>query len=156
MQSNKQNQIVDLTFSFSLKLIKYCTILNLERKYQISNQLFKSGTSTGANVREAQNAESLADFIHKIKSLQKKQMKPIIGYNYVKNQKDILIRVSYVQKLIPFKKYCFRIFYSYIIIITAVIFVIDKNTSFSVTKILNIKTRYIMMPFRFIFHNYQI
>ena len=106
MQSNKQNQIVDLTFSFSLKLIKYCTILNLERKYQISNQLFKSGTSTGANVREAQNAESLADFIHKIKSLQKKQMKPIIGYNYVKNQKDILIRVSYVQKLIQFKKYC--------------------------------------------------
>lgn len=67
MQTNKQNQIVDLTFSFSLKIIKYCAILNLERKYQISNQLFKSGTSTGANVREAQNAESLSDFIHKIK-----------------------------------------------------------------------------------------
>ena len=33
----------------------------------ISRQLLKSGTSIGANVHEAQNAESKADFIHKIK-----------------------------------------------------------------------------------------
>ena len=33
----------------------------------MSNQLFRSGTSVGANVREAQNAESKADFIHKMK-----------------------------------------------------------------------------------------
>lgn len=33
----------------------------------IANQLLKSGTSIGANVREAQNAESKADFIHKMK-----------------------------------------------------------------------------------------
>jgi four helix bundle protein len=31
------------------------------------NQLLKSGTSIGANIREAQNAESKADFIHKFK-----------------------------------------------------------------------------------------
>ena len=37
------------------------------RKYVISNQLLKSGTSVGANVREAQNCESKADFIHKFK-----------------------------------------------------------------------------------------
>jgi four helix bundle protein len=33
----------------------------------IANQLLKSGTSIGANLHEAQNAESRADFIHKIK-----------------------------------------------------------------------------------------
>ena len=33
----------------------------------LSNQLFRSGTSIGANAREAQNAESKADFIHKLK-----------------------------------------------------------------------------------------
>jgi four helix bundle protein len=33
----------------------------------LSNQLFRSGTSIGANVMEAQNAESKRDFIHKMK-----------------------------------------------------------------------------------------
>ncbi len=33
----------------------------------MASQLFKSGTSIGANTREAQNAESTADFIHKFK-----------------------------------------------------------------------------------------
>ena len=33
----------------------------------MANQLFRSGTSIGANVKEAQNAESKADFIHKMK-----------------------------------------------------------------------------------------
>jgi four helix bundle protein len=37
------------------------------KKYNLANQLFKSGTSIGANVQEAQAAESKADFIHKPK-----------------------------------------------------------------------------------------
>jgi four helix bundle protein len=37
------------------------------KKYNLAKQLFKSGTSIGANVREAQDAESKADFIHKMK-----------------------------------------------------------------------------------------
>jgi four helix bundle protein len=37
------------------------------KKFALSNQLFRSGTSIGANAREAQNAESKADFIHKFK-----------------------------------------------------------------------------------------
>jgi four helix bundle protein len=39
----------------------------LERKFVIASQILKSGTSIGANVSEAQNAESKADFIHKVK-----------------------------------------------------------------------------------------
>ena len=67
MQTNKPNLIVDLTFEFSLKIIEYTELLEAKRKFNIANQLFRSGTSIGANVREAQNAESKADFIHKIK-----------------------------------------------------------------------------------------
>ena len=67
MQSGKENIIMDLTFEFSLMIIAYAEILEKQRKFQISNQIIRSGTSIGANVREAQNAESRADFIHKMK-----------------------------------------------------------------------------------------
>lgn len=68
MQTNKQNNlIVELSFEFALKIIRYAELLEADRKYIIARQLLKSGTSIGANVREAQNAESKADFIHKLK-----------------------------------------------------------------------------------------
>jgi len=67
MRNDKSNLIVDLTLDFSLAIIEYCEILEEKRKFVISRQLLKSGTSIGANVREAQNAESDADFIHKLK-----------------------------------------------------------------------------------------
>jgi four helix bundle protein len=67
MQQNKENIIVVLTFEFALHIIKYCELLENEHKYVIARQLLKSGTSIGANVREAQNAESKLDFIHKMK-----------------------------------------------------------------------------------------
>lgn len=63
----KDNLIVKLTFKFALKIIKYCEELEKIKKYQIANQLLKSGTSIGANVWEAQNAESPKDFLHKFK-----------------------------------------------------------------------------------------
>lgn len=68
MQTNKPgNLIVDLSFEFALKIIKYVELLEKDHKYVIARQLLKSGTSIGANVREAQNAESKTDFIHKFK-----------------------------------------------------------------------------------------
>jgi four helix bundle protein len=63
----KENVIINLTFEFALKIIEFCDKLDGLRKYKLSEQLFKSGTSIGANAREAQNAESKADFIHKFK-----------------------------------------------------------------------------------------
>lgn len=63
----KENVIVNLTFEFALDIIKYCEVLQEDKKFVIANQLLKSGTSIGANIREAQNAESKADFIHKFK-----------------------------------------------------------------------------------------
>ena len=50
-----------------MKIVLYCELLEDKKKFVLSRQLLRSGTSIGANVREAQNAESKADFIHKIK-----------------------------------------------------------------------------------------
>ena len=63
----KENLIVRMTFNFALEIVKLVELLESKRKYAVANQLIRSGTSIGANVREAQNAESKADFIHKIK-----------------------------------------------------------------------------------------
>ncbi len=63
----KDNLIIKLTLEFSILIVEYCEDLEVKRKYVISKQLLKSGTSIGANTREAQNAESKADFIHKLK-----------------------------------------------------------------------------------------
>ena len=61
------NRIVDLSFDFALKIIVFTEFLEENRKYIVAKQLIKSGTSIGANVSEAQNCESKADFIHKLK-----------------------------------------------------------------------------------------
>lgn len=63
----RNNVIVDKSFRFALKIAASCELLDEHRKYVISNQLLKSGTSIGASIREAQGAESKADFIHKLK-----------------------------------------------------------------------------------------
>ena len=63
----EQNAIVKLSFDFSLKVIAYCEQLEVIRKFVITNQLLRAGTSICANAIEAQNAESKADFIHKMK-----------------------------------------------------------------------------------------
>lgn len=65
--NDKPNLIVDLTFNFSIKIIDFTEKLEVKRKFNMANQLFRSGTSIGANVREAQGAESKVDFRHKCK-----------------------------------------------------------------------------------------
>lgn len=67
MRDDKENIIVERSFKFALKIVLYCETLEENKKFVISRQLLRSGTSIGANVREAQNAESKADFIHKMK-----------------------------------------------------------------------------------------
>ena len=63
----KKNDLLDLTFEFALEIIEYTELLESLKKYVLARQLMKSGTSIGANSREAQSAESLVDFIHKLK-----------------------------------------------------------------------------------------
>ncbi len=63
----KDNLIVQLTFDFALSAVSFCAVLDSLRKWSLSNQLLRASLSIGANVKEAQNAESKADFVHKMK-----------------------------------------------------------------------------------------
>ena len=63
----QKNVIVEKSLDFGVEVVKFCEILDAKRKYVVSKQLLRSGTSIGANVFEAQHAESNADFIHKMK-----------------------------------------------------------------------------------------
>ena len=67
LQKNDSNPIVSMSFKFSINIIKFIDAQTWGNKFVISNQLLKSATSIGANIREAQNAESRNDFIHKFK-----------------------------------------------------------------------------------------
>ncbi len=63
----KENIILKLTFEFAVEIVRFTEGLSKNRKFVIGDQLLKSGTSIGANVKESQNAESKKDFIHKLK-----------------------------------------------------------------------------------------
>lgn len=67
MRDDRENPIVNKSFQFAVEIVEFCDLLYECKKYVIGQQLLKSGTSIGANIREAQNAESKADFMHKMK-----------------------------------------------------------------------------------------
>ena len=67
MRNDKENLIVNLTFDYALKIIAFSEEIRQTNRFEMASQIFRSGTSIGANIREAQNAESKADFIHKFK-----------------------------------------------------------------------------------------
>jgi len=67
MKRETGNAIVDLSLEYALAIIEFSEKLEETRKYVIAKQLLKAGTSIGANIWESQNAESKADFIHKLK-----------------------------------------------------------------------------------------
>jgi len=71
MQSG-DNIIKRKSFSFAVRVVNLCKLLQAERKeFVMSKQLLRSGTSIGANIREALNAQSKPDFIHKLSISQK-------------------------------------------------------------------------------------
>jgi len=56
--------LIDKSMAFALRIIKVCNEVKREKKESIlTNQLVRSGTSIGANIREAFFAHSKADFI---------------------------------------------------------------------------------------------
>jgi len=62
----KGNLIQDRSFEFALEVIKLYKLLQQEKEYVISRQLLRSGTSIGANVTEAEAAQSKKDFLSKM------------------------------------------------------------------------------------------
>ena len=63
----KENVILNFSFDFVLDVISYCELLEENKRFVISHQLLKSGTSIGENIRDTKGAESKNDFIHKLK-----------------------------------------------------------------------------------------
>jgi four helix bundle protein len=62
-----ENAIRDKSFSFALRVVKCYKYLQAERKeFVLSKQFLRSGTAIGALVKEAEQAQSKADFIHKL------------------------------------------------------------------------------------------
>lgn len=62
-----KNELEKRTFQFALQIIRYVGSLPRSTAgWEIGRQLLRSGTSIGANYREAQRAESRADFAHKV------------------------------------------------------------------------------------------
>lgn len=63
--------IKNKSFLFAVEVVNFYKILVERKEYTMSKQLLRSGTSVGANVREAVNGQSKADFIHKLAIAQK-------------------------------------------------------------------------------------
>ena len=63
----RENVIKNKSFAFALRTVKmYQFLCEQKKEFVISKQLLRSGTSVGALVREAEQAESSVDFIHKM------------------------------------------------------------------------------------------
>src|SRR5271154_676299 len=69
--SERRVILKDKSFSFAIRVVRACKLLIDTKEYILSKQLLRSGTAVGALIREAQNAESKADFIHKLGMAQK-------------------------------------------------------------------------------------
>ncbi|MDP3313482.1 four helix bundle protein [Lutibacter sp.] len=66
-ESKKDNVIKEKSFSFAIEIVELFKYLSETKKeFVMSRQLLKSGTSIGANVREAEFAQSKLDFINKM------------------------------------------------------------------------------------------
>lgn len=102
--NKKKNEIVEISFKFSLLIIEYCENLEAHRKFIIARQLLKSGTSIGANIREAQNAESKADFIHKLKIAAKEAEETDYWLQLCKHSKNYPFNSVLEEKLLSIMK----------------------------------------------------
>ena len=63
----KDNLIADMTENFALRIIEMYRYLRKEKhEYVMSLQIYRSGTSIGANISESKNAQSKPDFLSKL------------------------------------------------------------------------------------------
>ena len=65
MNGKGRNIIREKAIAFSIRMYHLNDFLIQKRKYSLADQVFRSGTSIGANISEAVRAESEQDFVHK-------------------------------------------------------------------------------------------
>ncbi|MDF2382128.1 four helix bundle protein [Nostoc ellipsosporum NOK] len=104
MRNDRQNLIVDKTVKFSVKMISFCETLKHSGKDVIARQLLKSSTAIGANVFEAQNAESVADFIHKMKIAAKEATETLYWLTLCEKSETCQFDKQYMQDAVEIGK----------------------------------------------------
>ena len=63
----KENPVKDKSFQLAIRVVNLSRhLMQAKQEFIMSKQLLRCGTSVGANIREAQDGESNADFIHKL------------------------------------------------------------------------------------------
>jgi four helix bundle protein len=96
--NKKQSPALQKSFELAVGLIRVSKLLNENKSFDLSRQLVRSGTSIGANLREAQAPESRADFIHKLKISLKEGEETMFWLELVKETENIevnqLIRIN--------------------------------------------------------------
>ncbi|GHV35183.1 hypothetical protein FACS1894180_0400 [Bacteroidia bacterium] len=85
------NLIKDKSFKFAVEIVNLCKILQNNKEFVLCKQLLQSGTSIGANYREAEKAESKLDFIHKLSIVLKE-------CNETEFWLDLLFETDYIEK----------------------------------------------------------
>ena len=81
---------MDKSFAFAVQIVKLVKVIQDQKKeYLITKQLIRSGTSIGANIKEGNNAESKADFIHKLSIAQKECSETIYWLELLKETEYI-------------------------------------------------------------------
>jgi len=67
MIKTKDNIVATKSYAFALRIIKlYKYLISEKKEYVLSKQILRSGTSAGANIKEAEHAQSKKDFINKM------------------------------------------------------------------------------------------
>lgn len=79
MKTNvKDGPLREKSLKFAIRIVKLYHYLQDDKKeFVLSKQLLRSGTNPGAMIREAENAESISDFIHKLSIAQKETAETI-------------------------------------------------------------------------------
>jgi len=68
----KESVLREKSYQFALRIVKlYQFIVSEKKEFVLSKQILRSGTSIGANVEEASQAQSKLDFVHKLAIAQK-------------------------------------------------------------------------------------
>ena len=65
MPGRADNLIRQKAMDYAVRIYHLNEFLQKQRKFALADQVFRSGTSIGANISEAIKAESLSDFVHK-------------------------------------------------------------------------------------------
>jgi four helix bundle protein len=88
MDNSRKDVVKDKSYTFALRIVNVFKYLSaVKREFVLSKQLLRSGTSIGANVAEAKQAQSRADFISKLSIALKESVETEYWINLLQDSK---------------------------------------------------------------------